>query len=171
MLKIFKRLRSDASSFFSCNSRMILIGLLFLTVSLIFISAFNVPIWLGSFRILPGGGLRVFFCYFLSAVFFFICGVLISFFYTCRKVCSQYAVKAMTDTIISYALRLVWIIVFFASNSYYVTLVCLLASIVFLVFAVICSLRISLLAVIVEALLIAEEIAMLLFNLKFIMIN
>ena len=168
MFGFLHELKSEFGS--ARRSKLVLLGLLFVTVSMIVISAFSVPLWLGSRRVLPGGGLRVFFCYFCSIVFFFGCGAIVALL-RARCARGERAKKATLDIIIAYALRLAWIIVFFGANTPVVTLLCLAASLVFLVFAVICTLRISALVTILEAALIVETTAMLVFNLKFLILN
>ena len=153
------------------KAKLFLIGLLFVIIGMIVASLFSLPVWLSSFRMLPGGALRLFFCYFLSVVFFFACGVIVSYVYTYKQSFGQYSKKILTDIMISYVLRLIWIIIFFGSNSVIVSVLCLCASIVFLIFAVISSFRHSLILSLIEFLMIFEEAALLVYNLKFMLLN
>ena len=169
MFGFFRKKASGRIS--TVRSREILIGLLFVMIGMIVISLFSLPVWLSSFRMLPGGAMRVFLCYSMTVLFFFVSGVVVSYVYFCKRTFGNYANKIITDIIISYALRLIWIIVFFGSNSMVVSLISLFASIVFLVFSVISSFRSSVLITVFEVLMIFEELALLVYNFKFILIN
>ena len=169
MFKCFKRKRIDRPLKF--NTRLLLIGLLFVVCGMIIISLFSVPVWLTSFRVLPDGALRVFFCYLMTVTFFFACGLIISYVYSYKTYFCLYSKKIVTDLIISYLLRLFWIIVFFGSNSFIVSVLCLCGSIVFLVFSVICTYRFSVPVTVIEVIMIVEELALIGFNIKFFLIN
>lgn len=152
-------------------TQMSLWGLILVTVSLIIISAFSVPLWLRSYRVLRGGALSVFFCYFFSVLFFFLSGAIFALLYSMRRSCSHYAGRAMADVLIAYVARILWLVIFFGINSPFISLICLLASLVFLIFSLICTSKISVVVSLVQLLMTFETVCFIIFTFKFMVIN
>lgn len=162
------------AEFFSIRKKMLQIslwGLLLVTVSLIIISAFSVPLWMRSYRILRGGALAVFFCYFFSILFFFLCGAVFAILYSCRKSCRPFVGRAILDICIAYIARLLWLVVFFGINSPFISIICLITSLVFLVFLLVCMFKISTVVSLVQIYMIFETLCFIIFTFKFMIVN
>lgn len=171
---IKKNISKIKAEFCSIRKKMMQIslwGLLLVTVSLIIISAFSVPLWMRSYRILRGGALAVFFCYFFSIVFFFLCGALFAILYSCRKSCRHCVGRAMIDVCIAYIARLLWLVIFFGINSPFISIICLITSLVFLIFLLICTLKISTVLSLVQMYMIFETVCFVIFTFKFMLVN
>ena len=171
MLRIIEEIKSEIACFTYNKKYKVLFGLLFLTVGLILISVFNVPLLFGNFKVFPGGGLQIFICYFFTLFFFFVTGFITSFLYGSREKDKSLAKKAMTDLIIAYALRLFWIILFIGYSSFLITFLFIAASATFLVFALMCTRKISLFVSLIEIIILIEEAAVILLNIKMIAVN
>ena len=171
MLCFFNCLKKELNEILRSKANIILFGFLFVTVGLILISFFNVPLLFGNFKILPGGGLQIFFCYLFTVLFFFLIGATVSFLYKLRYDSKLYVKKAITDLMISYVLRSLWIILFIGYSSFVVTLVFIIASAFFIIFALICTRKISRIISLIEALLLVEEAFVIFMNVKMILIN
>lgn len=169
--KNVSRIKAEFSSISKKMTQVSLWGLLLVTLSLIITSAFSVPLWLRSYRVLYGGALAVFFCYFFSVIFFFLSGAIFSILYSCRKTCRHFAGRAMIDVFISYIARLLWIVIFFGINSPLLSLVCLITSLVFLIFSLICTSKISMALALVQIFMILETVCFIIFTFKFMIVN
>lgn len=165
------KIKTEFSSIRKKMMQISIWGLLLVTVSLIIISAFSVPLWMRSYRILRGGALAVFFCYFFSIVFFFLCGAVFAILYSCRKSCRYSVGRAMIDVCIAYIARLLWLVIFFGINSPFISIICLITSLVFLIFLLICTLKISTVLSLVQIYMIFETLCFIIFTFKFMLVN
>ena len=171
MFGLIESLRSEVKMISRNKTRTFLIGALFVVVGLIVICFFNVPVFLGSLRILPGGGLGLFLCYLFSILFFFVSGITVSVMYSYVKCGVSYARKGITDILISYISRLFWLILFFNFGHYVISILFVITSVVFLVFSIICSVKINKISMILASLMIIDEITLLIYNIRIICVN
>ena len=172
MLKtIIELIKAEFRGLVRKKTQISLWGLLFVTIGLIAACSLSVPIWFNSFKILPGGAPVIFFGFLFSVLFFFFVGAIFAIFYDCRSVFKDRSKKAMLDISLAYVFRLLWLSVFFGINAPFVALLCLIASIVFLTFTLICAIRVSKLISIPVILMIAESVCFTVFTLRFMLIN
>ena len=170
MLTIVTSLKNELKKLKNRIVVFLLVGALFAVIGLIVISVLNVSLIIGAFRIVPGGGFRLFVCYLISLVFFLFTGFTVSVLYLSRKPCDQNVKKAITDVMISYTLRLLWLILFFNYGHFVLSLILNFASVVFLIFSVICSRKSNGLALLFECFMIVLEVSIMLYNIKMIII-
>lgn len=123
--------------------KLIVCGTFFVTLAMIILYAGSSPLWMNNFRIFPGGAFCVFVCYLSSVVFFFLCGCVIYMMVLCRKSHRQRAGNAILYIIVAYVFRVLWIILFFGGFSPLFSLVCLISSMLFLIFALLKTIQFS----------------------------
>lgn len=152
-------------------SRYSLVGFILVAFSLLLLSVFSVPLWLSSFKVLPGGAPTIFFCYLLSVFFILLCGMMGSFFFFERKSHCKIANKCMLFIMCSYTLRLLWLLIFFGVNSVLLSLICLCGSIIFLFLNVLYTAKINVICSLIEIIMLLESISWVILTLKFILIN
>ena len=170
MLSFINSLKNDLKSLKKRVVVFLLVGALFAVIGMIVISVLNVPVIIGSFRYFPGGAFRLFLCYLVSLLFFLLAGFAISVLYMNRFPCDQNAKKAITDLLISYVLRLLWIIVFFNYGHFAISLIISAASVVFLIFSLICSRRCCVISMLISCIMIILELTLFIFNVKTVVI-
>ena len=146
-------------------------GLLFVTLGLTVACSLSVPIWFGSLKVLPGGAPAIFFGFLFSVLFFFLVGAVFAIVYSCRRSFADLAKKAMLDIALAYLFRLLWLSLFFGINTPLIALLCITASIVFLVFTLICVFRRSALVSAAIVLMTVESVCFAVFTLRFMLIN
>lgn len=140
---LVKSVKCEVKSLSRNLLKLIVFGTIFVTLAMIILYAGSSPLWMNNFRIFPGGAFSVFVCYLSSVIFFFICGCIIYMMVLCRKSHRQRAGTVIVDIVAAYVFRVLWIILFFGGFSPLFSLVCLIASTLFLIFALLNTVRFS----------------------------
>lgn len=116
--------------------RYLIFGCIFLFLSVIFLYAASAPMWTGHLRIFPGGTFAVFTCYFFSVIFCFLYGAILSALLMMRRSYKNYCSRAILDLTLAYVFRIVWLMLLFCGFAPVFSLVCIIASLVFLIFTI-----------------------------------
>ena len=146
-------------------------GCLFVATAMIILYAGSSPLWMRNLRIFRGGAFCVFLCYLSSVIFFFLCGGILCTMLICKKAHLSSSVSVIIDIVIAYVFRMLWIILFFGGFSPLFALVSILASLVFLIFAFICSIKFSSVTSLLLTVMIIFTVVFIFLTLKFIIIT
>lgn len=165
----FKSLKYECKACTRNISRFLVFGTLFVSIAMIILYAGSSPLWMNNFRILPGGAFSVFVCYLCSIVFFFLCGGIICIMTFYRKSNRKRAGGIILDIISAYVFRVLWIILFFGGFSPLFAMISLVASAVFLIFALINSVKLSSLIPMILCVMTITTCIFFVLTLKFIM--